>query len=143
MGKKERKRKIVHKQAVKKLSEKDNLKKMFSGEIMRLRTDAVNHRSKLNETLVQFSKELAKIRTEITVMSKTLKDNGIVTSNQLDVAYRQLQEQTQGMFEDNGSMKGNPVVTCYNTSFSIDTTDAKVEYVYTLTGSEDSTNDTT
>jgi hypothetical protein len=137
MGKKEKRKKLVQKQAVEKLSKSDNLKRMLSAEIMRLRTDAASHRSKLNETLVSMAKEIAGIRTDVSVMKRAIIDEGILTVPQLQKAYDKLQNQTLSLFDDKGDMKGSPIVTCYNTDFKIESKTASVDYVYTLSNSEE------
>lgn len=132
MGRKERLRRVKQSKVINKVTKSEKDRANTSAKIMQMRADQSAHDSKLRETLVKMAQELARLKTENAVLNSALRAQGIIDDDKMNKAHAELQNQTRAMFNDKGQMRGNPVVTCYNTDFEIKTEGHEVKVVNTM-----------
>lgn len=96
------------------------LVEFFESKLLELRQEisAKNHQTM--ETLVRFSKELGKMRTDLTVFMRAMQKTGVVTQAIVDGVVADMKaEQDKFIDPRTGIMPGKPVITQYNCDFTM------------------------
>jgi hypothetical protein len=101
-------------------------------KMLELRSEVAMWKNQFTETLIRITKELSSMRHDLNIFNRALAKTGIISQSLIDSIMEDMKSEQRKMIDENGRMSGNPVVTCYNCDFKLDSLPYKVVEVRSI-----------